>query len=124
MTKSDQKTPTQPVFEDYLKPSPFIQSWMLRFLPEDSRARDYIFLIICNLLLWLVAVAIYEVGSPSWLWAGTTVIGIGILGGDFQSRYMIAGIKFGQAKRIFREGQPFPDSGKKWKRPKPAQSKS
>ncbi len=89
-----------PKFEDFLKPNPLIQSWMLPFLPDDFRSREYVFAIVGAVLLVLVFEFLLLVKCPEWFCVPVLLIGIAVLGGDFHTRFMIAGVKFGQAKRM------------------------
>jgi len=88
-----------PRFEDFLKPNPFIYPWMLRFLPEQHRAQDLVFVGIGCALFFFVFIVLYEIGFGEIVSVGVGISGIGILVGESEARHIIAGMKFGQAKK-------------------------
>jgi hypothetical protein len=89
-------------FEDFLKPSPLIRPWMLPYLPDDLRSREAIFVLVGAALWVLVFEALLLVKFPEWFCVPTLLLGIAFLGGDFHTRFMIAGMKFERAKRMIR----------------------
>ena len=98
-------TPTEkapPRFEDFLKPNPFVYPWMLKFLPEGRRVQDWTVVVLGCVLFFFVFLFLYKVGFGETISVGIGLLGVAILTGEIEARYMIAGRKFGQAKKQFK----------------------
>src|SRR5665213_2265864 len=90
-----------PRFEDFLRPNPFVYPWMLRFLPAGRRIQDYSVVVLGSLLFCIIFIFLYEVGFGELLSFGLGMTGVAVLTGENEARYMIAGAKFGRAKKLF-----------------------
>ncbi len=104
MSKVTDSTPipkeqSPPRFEDFLKPNPFIRTWMLKFLPENRRLQDVVIVGVGCVLSVSLAIALYKFGVREIIAAGASIVGVGILTGESEARYIIAGAKFGQANK-------------------------
>ncbi len=94
-----EKVKRPPQFMDFFKPSPFERPWMLPYLPNNSRSRDFIIVIFgcstCLLISWLLI----EAGLNEDFSAYLGLAGVAIFLGESLGRNKIAGIKLGQAKK-------------------------
>ena len=88
-----------PQFEDYLKPNPFIQPWMLPYLSEQPRMQDFVFFGLVSLFFLMAGLTFHWLGLGDIISATTGLIGVCVLGGEAEMRHMIAEAKFGQAKK-------------------------
>ena len=98
----DQPLKKFPQFTDYHKPNLFIQPWLLPYLPEDIISQDVVFIGSGCLLSYGVAVLLWWLGANDYIAAGIGITVVGLLTGESEARYMIAGAKFGRAKREYR----------------------
>ena len=90
-----------PKFEDFLKPNPYVRSWMLPYLPIDRRSQDMSILFIGSVLLGAIAILLHWLGVYDLVAGGIWLVGLAFLSGDYKARNMIAGAKYARAKREF-----------------------
>ena len=98
----DQPLKKFPQFTDYLKPNLFIQPWLLPYLPEDITSQDVLFIGSGCFLSVGVGILFHWLGANDYVAAGIALTVVALLTGESEVRYMIAGARFGRAKREYR----------------------
>jgi|SRR5665213_95132 len=88
-----------PQFEDFLRPNRYIYPWMLKYLPENRRQQDFVFLILGSFVFLLLGILAHELKFNDFVAAGIGLAGTCVLGGELEARYFIAGTELGAAKR-------------------------
>ena len=72
---------------------------MLRFLPTGRRAQDLTVVAIGCAIFIVIVKLLLELGLSDFVAVGVGLGGIAVLTGESEARNIIAGMKFGQAKK-------------------------
>ena len=52
-----------PIFEDFLKPNPFVRPWMLPYLPNNQRLRDMVVMLTGCAISFGVVIILHELNA-------------------------------------------------------------
>jgi hypothetical protein len=90
-------------YDDFVKPNPFIMSWMLPHLPHNARVRDVIFVCLVGVVGLLVAIPLNMMGVNDYVAAFVALGPMAIVKADSLNRFIDAGRDYRRAKRIARD---------------------
>lgn len=86
-------------YEDFLAPNPFVRPWMLAYLPNNQRLRDFVVAFIGCAIAVTVAMISYLSGFSALVVFIIAGIGVFVFQADMLNRHTLAGMDYGKAKR-------------------------